>query len=170
MRALGLALALVPLAAATSRGAAPEEGAPASLLRVKGMTFVGSKGSERELLLRSASAVFDTQTRVAHLEDVSAEVNEGEEGRSFTVTCERAELDVDSNDFLAEGTVRGETGDGQRYEAPWVRYEHETGVLYTEAPVRVEDATGSFRGDGFRYLVRERRFRLLGNVRVEQEP
>jgi lipopolysaccharide export system protein LptA len=30
------------------------------------------------------------------------------------------------------------------------------------------DDSGSFRGDGFRYHVRDQRFKLLGNVRVEQ--
>jgi hypothetical protein len=75
---------------------------------------------------------------------------------------------VETNDFIAEGDVQGETGDGQRYWAPWVRYDHDGGVLYTDAPVRMVDATGHFRGDGFRYHVRERRFQLLGNVRVEQ--
>jgi lipopolysaccharide export system protein LptA len=51
-----------------------------------------------------------------------------------------------------------------------VRYEHEEGVLYTDAPARMVDGAGSFRGDGFRYDVRERRFKLLGDVRVEQAP
>jgi hypothetical protein len=34
----------------------------------------------------------------------------------------------------------------------------------------MNDSHGSFRGNGFRYHVRERRFELLGNVRVEQRP
>jgi lipopolysaccharide export system protein LptA len=49
-----------------------------------------------------------------------------------------------------------------------VRYDHEDAVLFTDAPVRMVDDTGVFRGDGFRYHVKERRFQLLGNVRVEQ--
>jgi hypothetical protein len=32
------------------------------------------------------------------------------------------------------------------------------------------DDTGTFRGDGFRFLVQEGRFRLLGNVSVVQSP
>jgi LPS export ABC transporter protein LptC len=139
-----------------------------SVLRVTGMTFVGSRGSLREVLLRSDRAVFRPDTRIADLYDVKAQVTEGGEGRSFSMSCERAELNIETNDFSAEGNVQGETGDGQRYWAPWVRYDHDEGVLYTDAPVRVLDATGSFRGDGFRYHTRERRFQLLGNVRVEQ--
>lgn len=139
-----------------------------SLLHVTGMTFVGSRGSVREVVLRSRRAIFRPEERIADLRDVNALVTEDGEGRSFSMTCDRAELNVETNDFIAEGDVQGETGDGQRYWAPWVRYDHDGGVLYTDAPVRMVDATGHFRGDGFRYHVRERRFQLLGNVRVEQ--
>lgn len=150
-----------PIAAATTAADAPT-------LRITGMTFVGSRGSLRELVLRSRTALFRPGQGIAELEGVSAEVSEGEGGRSFSMTCRRAELNVDTHDFLAEGDVRGVTGDGREYSAPWVRYEHEQGVLYTDAAVRMVDATGVFRGDGFRYHVKERRFQLLGNVRVEQ--
>jgi lipopolysaccharide export system protein LptC len=51
-----------------------------------------------------------------------------------------------------------------------VRYDHDKQLLYTDAPVSMQDATGSFRGDGFRYYLKERRFRLLGNVSLEQSP
>ncbi len=159
--ASGLVLAL--LAVAPSGYAAEAS----SVLRLTGITFVGSRGAEREVVLRSRRAVFRTADRTASLEGVNALVTEEGEGRSFTVTCERAELNVETNDFSAEGDVQGETGDGQRYWAPWVRYDHDEGLLYTDAPVRLVDAAGSFRGDGFRYHIRERRFRLLGNVRVE---
>lgn len=142
--------------------------ASSSLLHVTGMTFVGSRGSVREVVLRSRRAIFRPEERVADLREVNALVTEDSDGRSFTMTCERAELNIETNDFTAEGDVQGETGDGQRYWAPWVRYDHDEGVLYTDAPVRVVDATGHFRGDGFRYHVHERRFQLLGNVRVEQ--
>lgn len=160
---------LVALGVALGAGIPLAGGAVDSpVLRVTGMTFVGSRGGLRELVLRARSAVFRPDQGLAELEGVSAEVSEGEGGRSFSMTCRRAELDVDSNDFLAEGEVEGETGDGRHYSAPWVRYDHEEAVLFTDAPVRMEDDTGVFRGDGFRYHVNERRFQLLGNVRVEQ--
>ena len=161
---LGLALALVSLAVAPSAHAAEAS----SVLRLTGITFVGSRGSEREVVLRSNRAVFRTADRTASLEGVSALVTEQGGGRSFSMTCQRAELNIETNDFSAEGDVQGETGDGQRYWAPWVRYDHDEGLLYTDAQVRLVDAAGTFRGDGFRYHVHERRFRLLENVRVEQ--
>jgi hypothetical protein len=51
-----------------------------------------------------------------------------------------------------------------------VRYARARGLLYTDAPVVLEDGGGSFRADGFRYHVRERRFELLGNVSVVHQP
>jgi hypothetical protein len=41
-------------------------------------------------------------------------------------------------------------------------------MLQTDAPVTVVDSGGTFRGDGFRYHIEERRFELLGNVVMEQ--
>ena len=70
----------------------------------------------------------------------------------------------------ATGNVEGVTGDGQRYNAPWVRYEHEAALLLTDAAVTVVDQAGTYRGDGFRYFLEERRFQLIGNVSVEQGP
>jgi LPS export ABC transporter protein LptC len=139
-------------------------------LRVIGMTFVGSRGSVSELVLRSKRATFHPDRDIAHLEHVRAVVSDDDDGDAFEMTCERAELNVKTNDFRAEGEVRGKTADGQHYSAPWVGYDHEAGLLHTSASVFMADDTGSFRGDGFRYHVRERRFQLLGNVLVEQNP
>jgi LPS export ABC transporter protein LptC len=139
-------------------------------LYVTGMTFVGSRGSVSELVLRSDTAVFHPETDIAELEVVTAVVTQSEKGQSFEMTCDRARLNVETNDFVAEGNVHGVTADGQRYSAPTVEYDHESGVLSSEERVVMVDDSGSFEGDGFRYHVRDRRFRLLGNVRVVQTP
>jgi LPS export ABC transporter protein LptC len=137
-------------------------------LLATGMTFVGSRGSTSELVLHSRTATFRPDRDVAHLFDVRAVVTDDDEGDSFEMTCDRAELNIETNDFRAEGRVRGTTADGRRYSASWVEYDHEAGLLETAAPVVMVDRTGTFRGDGFRYFVRERKFHLLGNVLVEQ--
>ena len=80
----------------------------------------------------------------------------------------RQEGDVETYNFTAEGDVRGVTGDGDRYAAPWVEYDHEKGLLFSDAPVEMVDDTGRFRGDGFRFHMDEERFELLGNVIVVQ--
>ena len=141
-------------------------------LRVTGLTFVGSRNEVSEFVLRAERAIFKPETNLAELEKMDVTSTDGTDPtnakRSFGVRCDRGELNVETNDFLAEGDVRGTAGDGRRYQAAWVRYNHEQQLLYTDAPVRMQDETGNFRGDGFRYYVKERRFELLGNVTLVQ--
>jgi LPS export ABC transporter protein LptC len=168
-RAIALSIALA--AALTTPSGSASAAAQATSLEVQGMIFVGSRAGVREVVLRSRTARLQPEAQKAELDEVSATVTEDEAGKhSFTMNCARVELDIAKSDFRAEGDVRGETADGQRYSAPWVKYVHEQGLLYTDAPVEMTDAHGSFRGNGFRYHVHERRFELLGNVRVEQHP
>ena len=139
-------------------------------LRVTGMTFVASREDVNEFVLRARRAFFVPDTNLAKLENVRVTATDEEERSSFEVSCMHGELDVETNDFLAEGNVNGTTGDGRRYTASWVRYNHKQALLYTDAPVTMEDDTGTFRGDGFRYHVKQQRFRLLGNVSLVQTP
>lgn len=139
-------------------------------LRVSGMTFVGSRGGESELIVHATGALFHPDTGMADLENVRASVSDDQDPDSFTMKCDRAELNVDTNDFTARGNVEGLTGEGQRYQTPWVRYDHARSMLSTEAPVVMNDKSGTFRGEGFRYYLEERRFELLGNVTVDQVP
>ena len=139
-------------------------------LRVTGMTFVSSREDVKEFVVRARRALFMPDTSIAKLENVRVTATDEQNRNSFEVSCARGEFDVETNDFLAEGDVRGTTGDGRSYTASWVRYDHEQKLLYTDAPVTMQDDTGTFRGDGFRYHVKQRRFRLLGNVSLEQAP
>jgi LPS export ABC transporter protein LptC len=139
-------------------------------LRVSGMTFVGSRGDESELVVRSDAAFFHPDSGLADLQVVRAQVSDAKRGESFRLECDRAELDIETNNFTATGNVKGLTGEGQRYSAPWVRYDHASSTLSTDAPVTMVDSGGTFSGDGFRYHIEERRFELLGNVVMEQVP
>ena len=161
----GLALLALGALASTPSARAEDGGA---VLRMTGMTFVGSRPPSGELVLHSERAIFHPDTDLADLEVVEAVWTDPAKGERFTMTCDRAELDVASNDFVARGQVRGETADGQRYSAPVVRYDHAGGLLHSDRRVTLVDDSGSFEGDGFRYLVREGTFRLLGNVKVVQ--
>ena len=170
-RTAALAIALVAVAALGTLPSPARAAAEATSLEVQGMIFVGSRAGVREVVLRSRTARLQPDKQLAELEDVSAVVTEDAAGeQSFTMNCARVELDIARSDFFADGNVRGETAQGQHYSAPWVKYVHEQGLLYTDAPVEMNDSRGSFRGNGFRYHVNERRFELLGNVRVEQRP
>jgi len=161
----------LPLLAVLLGAAPPADPAdPPTTLRVRDMTFVGSRGDITELQLHAERAVLHPETNVADLEVVDATGRGEGDVASFEMRCDRAELDTETNDFYAEGHVRGRTGSGERYTAEWVRYLHEPGLLMSDAPVVVRDETGTFRGEGFRYHVRERRFELLGRVRMVQQP
>jgi LPS export ABC transporter protein LptC len=170
--ALVLALLCFASSGAAVAGATSERAASdhETELRATGMTFVGSRNDRSELVVHSEVAVFFPDRDLANLEVVRAVVTDEEDGDSFQMTCERAKLNVATNDFRAEGQVRGSTADGQRYAAPWVEYDHAAGILHTDAPVRMVDDTGTFSSDGFRYHVNERKFQMLGNVSVEQNP
>jgi len=139
-----------------------------SVLRISGMTFVGSRGEQSELVVRAETALFHPDSGLANLEGVRAVVSDAKKGESFQMQCDRAELDIETNNFTATGNVKGLTGDGQRYSAAWVRYDHQSSMLQTDAPVTVVDGGSTFRGDGFRYYIEERRFELLGNVVMEK--
>ncbi len=139
-------------------------------LQVTGMTLLADREPGRGLALRARVGHFRPESELAQLEDVVAVLTYADERKSLEMTCDRAELDVSNNDFTAEGNVRGVTGDGQRYSAPWVKYDHENGVLFSDASVVMVDETGTFSGDGFRFHLEEGLFRLLGNVSVVQTP
>ena len=160
-RALAAAASGILVATLSSAGESPN-------LRVTGMTFVGSRGDQSELVVHAERAFFHPDSGLADLEVVRAKVSDAEKGESFEMQCDHAKLDVETNDFTASGNVTGLTGDGQHYSAPWVRYVHASSMLQTDAPVTVVDAGTTFRGDGFRYHIDERRFELLGNVVMEQ--
>jgi LPS export ABC transporter protein LptC len=133
------------------------------------MTFVSSRGEVTEVVLRAKRARLDTQTEIAYLSTVNATVSESPGHQGFDMTCDRGELSLETNDFLAEGNVIGHTQSGRDFAAPWVRYDHEQGLLFTDSPVLITESTGTYRGGGFRYYVREQRFRLLGGASVVQK-
>ena len=157
-----------------SRAEAPElgwlEGELGQVLHVRGMTFVASEGSANEILLRAQRARFYPERQVADLEEVEVEVAPGGERVGFEMHCDRGQLNLSTQDFLAEGHVVGTIEGGRQFEAEWVAYDEEKGVLYTDEPVLIVDQDGRYRGGGFRYFVDEQRFRLQGGATVIQEP
>ena len=160
--ALLVAVAFPALFAAQTLWA--ETGPP--VLNVERMTFVASRGSVSEVVLRAEQARFDTGVDIVDLQKVSVSVSSGKSKRELTVTCDRGKLDLTTSDFEAEGNVVGRTEGGLEFTSDWIRYDHDEGVLFTDAPVLITDASGTFRGGGFRYIVEERRFKLLGGASV----
>lgn len=140
------------------------------VLRLDGMTFVGSRGSSTDLVLEAEHAHLRTQDRLAFLEVVKVQANETGVAGSFRMTCDEAELDLETSSFLAKGNVLGRTGDGRRFQTSWARFDHDQGVVWTDAPVTISEGEARFEGGGFRYHLRERRMVLSGGARLVQEP
>jgi LPS export ABC transporter protein LptC len=157
--------ALIVTSAPTARGAdAPLR----HTLVVTDMTFVGSRDSRADVVLTARRGRFDHANAVAHLEDVEARVS-GEGQGGFEVACDRAAYFVDTNDFDAEGHVRGQTQEGRQFRTARLHYDHASGVAHSDVPVVIDDVHGRFRGGGFRYHVGEGRFQLIGGATVEQQ-
>lgn len=157
---VALAAVLLPLAAAAD---------DTTTLRLEGMTFVGSRDSLREMLVEADRAIFHPSEQIAHLENVRSQMNEKDGAVGFEMTCDQGELDTGTSNFYATGNVRGRTADGRRFQTSWVRYDDAKGLAYTDAPVLVEEQGGTYKGGGFRYYVREQRFRFVGGASLVRE-
>ncbi|MBC8188106.1 MAG: hypothetical protein H8E78_07875 [Proteobacteria bacterium] len=140
------------------------------ILHVRGMTFVASEASSNEILLRAESARIYPDRQVASLETVYVEVAPGIDRLGFEMRCDTGQLNLSTQDFMAEGHVVGTIEGGRQFEALWVAYDEALGVLYTDEPVLIIDQDGRYRGGGFRYFVNEQRFRLQGGASVVREP
>lgn len=150
-------------------GDARADAAPGPVLRLEELTFVGSRGSRSQLVLEARHAEMEQGSDVARLRGVQAHVmGEGEGG--FEMECDRAEYQIDTSDFVAEGRVRGRTGDGRRFETSRLRYDHARSLAVSDVPVTIVDEHGRYSGGGFRYHVGRGHFQLVGGASVIQEP
>ncbi len=151
----------VPMGPVAADGGSP-------LLDIEEMTFVAAQGGENQVHVRADTARFDTARDVATLSGVRTTVSGRGNEVYFEMTCEEGELDLATNDFVARGEVVGRTNKGVEFEVDWLRYDHEKEQLYTDAPVVITESFGTYRGGGFRYDVRDRRFRLHSGASMVQ--
>ena len=134
------------------------------------MTFLASSGSRTQLRLEAETAEIPSGSEIAYMQGVRGHVA-GEPGKEggLDMSCDRAQYHLDTNDFVAEGTVRGRTGDGRRFATSTLHYDHEQALAVSDAPVTIWDRHGRYRGGGFRYHVGQGRFQLLDGASVTQE-
>lgn len=159
-------LAAVLLAASlvsASRGVAT-----AGDLDLGGVTFVASRGSASELVLLAERVHVGAGVEAADLEEVRIRVPEAEGHVGFELSCRRGRIDLSSNDFHLEGEVEGRDAEGRVFRVEWLAYDESDGLLYSDAAVVVEDASGRYQAGGLRYHIRERRLSLTGGVTVLQ--
>lgn len=146
--------------------AAPAYAEEATELALHRLTFVSSRANVNELILEAEEVRYVPATGIAGLERVRVQFA-GEGGEmSFTMVCDRGELNLESMDFRAEGNVRARTADGVQISTARARYERETGRVTGSSPVRITRPNGIITGDGFEYDVDERRLRVLGTSRM----
>jgi LPS export ABC transporter protein LptC len=150
--------------------AAPYATAAGPPLVLERLTFVASHEATAEVRVEAASAVIDDARNRAELASVNAEWAGADGKPSLQITCERGELDLETNDLLASGSVRGVLADGRRFAGPWLRYDRARGVAFTQAPVKILEGGRVLRGGGFEYHVRDRRLRLTAGAKVEENP
>lgn len=171
-----LLLAALPLLGApqTAQGRAVASKGP--VFELRHMTYVASNGPVNEMVLNADSAQVFLKESEARLQHVHAHFQapgnvaaSGHRG-SLDMECDRGTFSLETGDFVAEGHVRGVTGDGRRFETTRLAYHRSQAMVTTDQPVLIQDATGAYRGGGFRYYVRDNRFRLVGGAEVVQEP
>jgi LPS export ABC transporter protein LptC len=149
--------------------AASADGAASPSLELEGITFVASLEGENEVVLVAEHARVETGEKVAHLKTVHALLASDRGTPGLDMRCERGTIQIESSDFDAEGNVRGMTGDGRRFRTQHLRYTHGSGLVSTNSPVEIRDETGTYRGSGFRYYIRENRFQLRRAATVVQQ-
>lgn len=150
-------------------GASAQDGAGATL-HIDGMTFVATRGDENEMVLRAEKAHMPPGAEVAHLQGVRVVMhNPGGSRNSFEMTCQRGDLQLKSADFHAEGDVEGRMADGRRIFTPSLDYDSKSGIVTSDAPVRIREGGNTMRGRGFRYNVKDGHFVLRGGASIVQE-
>lgn len=138
-------------------------------LLIRGMTFVSTQGALTEIVLEAENARIDADSEIADLDRVHALLSAPDGSVSLDLTCNEGEFDLRTSHFVAKGDVRGLLADGRSFRGPWLRFDHDTGIAFTDAPVEITDGSRTFRGGGFRYHVREGRLRLTSGASVEEE-
>jgi LPS export ABC transporter protein LptC len=142
-------------------------------LVLSGMTYVGSDAGEPELVLAAREARIAHDGDVAHLAGVRLDAAGDDGASSLVLTCDRAQLDLGTSDFTAQGHVLGRTGDGHTFRTEAASFDHAHRVLEGNAPVDIVDPSGTrLQGQGFRYEVRSQRMRMRNAVVSEltEEP
>lgn len=139
---------------------------------IEGMSFALSRGGANELIVEAERAEVAAVGGGVALRAVYARLGSfaGASGGpgGLELRCATGTLDAGSGQFRAEGQVTGRTGDGREFRTERLDYRHDRGLVSSDAPVWIRDSAGTYRGGGFRYWVRENRFRLVGGASIVQ--
>ena len=134
------------------------------------LTYVDSEGKRRGVVLQAEEARVMPRTEQVVLRQVALQLATADDKGRLELSCQHGQLDLKAGDFVGIGNVRGLTPDGRRFETERLHYDHEAGLVTTDAPVVIRDGGSALRGGGFRYQVREGRLKLLGGASVVTDP
>ena len=148
--------------------AADEDAALPETLDLTTLTYTDSDKEKSGIVLQAHDARVLPKREQVLMKTVDLRLATADGKGELQLRCDHGELDLDSGSFLGIGAVRGRTPDGRRFETERMKYDHKAGLVTTDAPVVIRDASGTLRGGGFRYLVREGRLKLLGGATVVQ--
>jgi LPS export ABC transporter protein LptC len=163
-----LAAAVAATGLARTAAAAEDDRRLPETLDLTALTYTDSARAESGVILEAAEARVLPQREQVLMKTVGLRLKTADAKGQLELRCDHGELDLASGSFVGIGTVRGKTPDGRRFETQRMRYDHEAGLVTTDAPVVIRDGGGTLRGGGFRYQVREGRLKLLGGATVEQ--
>lgn len=164
---IGLSLALLggsSLALAAEVNAPQMKRGTVSTVTLSGVTFVKSRGGVSNVLLTADEAEFHTSVSRVYLQGMSVETKSDAGSKEFWLRCDRGVIELESGDFQAEGNVQGQMADGRSFQTESAQYDDELAVISTNVPVLLQEATGTLRGGGFQYWVREDRLQLTGGA------
>jgi LPS export ABC transporter protein LptC len=135
-------------------------------LDLTALTYVGSSGERSDIVLAASTARVLPDREQVFLATVDLTVAGPDVKAGLKLTCAHGELDLASGNFVGIGDVQGVTSDGRHFETERFQYDHEAGIVTTDAPVVIRGDTGTLRGRGFRYAVKDGHLQLLGGATV----
>jgi len=133
-----------------------------SNVTLTGVTFVKTQNGVSHVLLRADQAEFDIAANKVHLQGMTVETKSDAGTKEFWMRCDRGVIELASGDFQARGNVRGQTLDGRTFRTESAEYDAEKALIFTDVPVLLTEVSGTLRGDGMKYWVRENRLKLTG--------
>jgi LPS export ABC transporter protein LptC len=164
-------LALLPLGCGSSSEFAAMEASerPSLGAELQGVVFEGHSAGSQDVEVRAKRAWVDPAERRVDLQEVQIGFEDEKRG-AVRIRAERAQLQLDSDDFVLRGEVVGTTGEGEQFKTAEVRYQQGDQLLWTDQPVQVNRSNLLLKGGAMQMHVPSRRIRLTGNVRATVEP
>ncbi|MEE3326223.1 MAG: LPS export ABC transporter periplasmic protein LptC [Myxococcota bacterium] len=138
-------------------------------LTLNGITFTASGGSAADFTVWAERAQVDPSSEELWLEQVGLTIHASTQREAVEIRCVEGHFLMKTESFRLQGNVRGRIGVDRIFRAQWVAYDEQNELLYSEAPVEVEEAGSVYRGGGFRYAVADGILELVSGVQVFKE-